>query len=181
MSYNSPYHLLVGVIADKIEENCRTLVSEGDMSRLDIIPEFDFSGSPVKPGSTANKVIIRPDTKIGPNRGFYDTSSALGYGPRTWAYHVEVLIEAFTVRSSKDRDRVRDITTKIGGRVMKALHELQKTPGSATTEDGHWGIMMASSPYIQGGGTSIQDAGEKRSIRGEQRLIVGFILQYLGG
>jgi hypothetical protein len=181
MSYYSPYHLLVGVIAEKIERNCHDMVSEGDRSRVHIVPQFDFSGSPVKPDDTANKVIIRPDSKIGPNRGFFDASSALGYGPRTWAYFTEVYVEVFPVRTTKDRDQVRTMMTKIMSRVMEALHQLQKDPGSDVTEDGHWRIMMAASPFIQGAGTSIKDAGRHKTIKGEQRLIVGFILQYLGG
>jgi hypothetical protein len=181
VSYYSPYDLLVGVIATKLTANCKTAILDSDTSRVDVVPEYDFSGSPVQPDTTANKIIVRPDTQIGPGRGFYDVTSAIGLGPRTWAYHVELEIEAFTVRVDKTKETVRDITAKIAGRAINALHELQRNPGSSTTTDGYWSILMPADPFIQGGGILIKDAGRTKAIKGEQRLIVGFLLQYRGG
>lgn len=180
MSYD-PYQLVVDTVVAKLTADCKTAISESDTSRVDIVADYDLSGSPTKPDVTANKIVVSPDRKIGNNRGFYDKSGAIGFGPRTWAYHVEVWIEVFPVRVTKVKAEVRDMMSKVMMRAMISLHDLQNAGLGGATDDGKWVLLMASDPYIQGGGTIVKDAGANRAIKAEQRLIVGFILQYMGG
>lgn len=179
MSYYDPYDLMVGVVADALEAACRTAVSGDDASRVDCVARYDFSGDPTKKDVSANKIVVRPDIEVGANRGDYPVSNAIGLGPILWCYHAAIEIEAFPIRTTKDPDEVRDITSKIAGRVRQAIHLLARTGFSDTTDDGHWRYVMGSEKLIQGGGIDIKDAGRTRTIKGEQRLIVGFIFQYV--
>lgn len=180
MAIYDPYDLCVYTIADALELATRTDVDEEDISRVDLVETYDFSGDPTKTGQTAHKIIVRPDRQIGTNRGFFDLSSAIGYGPRSWAYFTEVKVEAFPIRETKNRAVVRAIIAKIMMRVMPALHSLSRNTGQKT-DDQAWLISRPMDPFIQGAGSIVKDAGRVRSIKAEQRLIVGFVLQYIGG
>lgn len=180
MALYDPYDLCVHTIADALEEAVKTNVATDDISRVDLVEKYDFSGDPTKTSQTAHHILVRPDRQIGTNRGFFDLSSAIGYGPRTWAYFTEVKVNIFPIRETKDREVVRAIIAQVMMRVMKALHSLQRNTGQ-TTDDGFWAISRPMDPFIQGAGSIVKDAGRNRAISASQRLIVGFILQYLGG
>lgn len=178
MSYYDPYDLVVGVVAAALETACKTNVLEGDDSRVDIVETYDLSGNPTKPGVTANKIVVSPDTDIGPGRGDYPVTHAIGLGAYRWAYHVAVDIETFPIKVTRDRAEVRDIMSKISGRVRQAVQALARSGFNDTTDDGHWSFSMGAEKLIQGSGMEIKDAGSLKSIKGRQRLIAGFILQY---
>jgi hypothetical protein len=174
-----PWSLLIKMVSEQLELDTKSVVNPTSTSRVDIIADYDFSGNPTKIGETANKIIVFPDTEVGANRGFADVESAIGYGPRTWVYHVVLELQVFPVRSTKVKTEVREMMAQLASRVMASLHTLQRTC-NAQTEDSNWLVLRAASPYIQGSGVSIKDAGPSRSIKGEQRLVVGYILQYRG-
>lgn len=181
MKYHDPWSLVVGETAKVLRADAATGIMSTDLGKIDVVAEYDISGNPTKPGQTANAIIVRPDREIGKNRGFYDTQSAIGYGPRTWAYHVFVKIELFPIRTTKDKDDLREMASNVSGRVQSALFAMQRSMPTERTEDGAWVFSMPATPFIQGAGFIVKDAGANRAIKAEQSLIVGFVLQYLGG
>lgn len=178
MPYYDPYDLVVGIVTSHLENTCKTAIPDSDISRVDIVAPYDLSGDPTKPNQTANKIIVKPDEEIGDNRGDRDLSHAIGIGVRTKEVHVEVEIDAFPIKVTKDKAEVRDIVARISGRAEQSLHELGRTL-SGTTDDGHWRMVMIADPFIQGGGIKVTDAGPNHAIRGRRSLIVGFIVQYI--
>lgn len=177
MSYYDPYDLVVGIVAEALEAACKTAIDESDESRVDLVETYDFSGDPTKADITAIKILVKPDTQTGANRGDHDESYQIGGPARTRTYHVVVDIDAFLVKVTRDRAEVRDIISKIRGRADAAL-ALLATTASGSTADGHWSISRAATPFIQGGGPDVQDAGRNRSLRGRASLVVGFVLQW---
>lgn len=178
MPYYDPYDLVVGVVASRLEDDCKTAIKESDISRVDVVARYDLSGDPTKPNQTANKIIVKPDEEIGENRGDRDLSHAIGVGVRTKEVHVEVEIDSFPLKTTRDKDKVRDIIARISGRVEQSLNALGRDLSGAT-DDAHWRMVMIANPYIQGGGIRITDAGPNKAIRGRRSLIVGYIVQYI--
>lgn len=176
-SYYDPWDLCVGLVAEYLE----AAASDGVMSTLKHkvtrVDKYDFSGNPTKVGDSAVRILVKPDTDSGDNRGFRDISHAIGAGARHWEYHVVVEIDCMFVKLTRDKAEAREIASRVSAAVLECLGDLPPLLKNIRSADNKWSIVMPTQPYLQGGGIDLKDGGPKRPIRSTQEIVVGFKLR----
>lgn len=175
--YYDPWDLCVGLVSEYLDNAAGDGIISSELSKVTSVDTYDFSGDPTKPGVTAVRILVKPDDKSGENRGFRDTSHAIGKGARFWEYHIIVECHCFFIKLTRDKAKGREIASRVSAAVLECLADLPPLLHNIKTADGKWSVQMSADPYLQGGGIRFRDGGPKRPIKSQQEIVVGFVLR----